>query len=80
MLVDFYADWRGRCQVQGPIVDELATEYDGKAAIGKLDTEATMDIAKQYGVMSIPTIIIFRNVSRLNVWLEFRRKKFWPKA
>ncbi len=61
VLVDFYADWCGPCQVQSPIVDELATEYDGKAAIGKLDTEAAMDIAKQYGVMSIPTIIIFRN-------------------
>jgi thioredoxin len=61
VLVDFFATWCGPCQVQGPIVEELAGEYAGKAAIGKLDADQAMDIARSYGVMSIPTLIVFKN-------------------
>lgn len=61
VLVDFYASWCGPCQIQGPIIDELAEEMQGKAAIGKMDTEEAKDISLRYQVMSIPTILIFRN-------------------
>lgn len=61
VLVDFYASWCGPCQMQAPIIDELSEELEEKAVIGKLDTEQAMQIAQEYGVMSIPTLIIFRN-------------------
>lgn len=59
-LVDFYADWCGPCRMVGPVVAELATEYAGKATIGKLNVDEAGDIAQQYGVQSIPTLIFFR--------------------
>jgi len=61
VLVDFYADWCAPCRMQGPIVEEVATEFGDKASIGKLNTEEAGKTAQGYGVMSIPTIIIFRN-------------------
>lgn len=61
VLVDFFASWCGPCQMQAPIVDELSEEVGEKASIGKMNTEEAMEITKQYGIMSIPTLIIFRN-------------------
>lgn len=61
VLVDFFAPWCGPCQVQGPIVEDLAKDMEGKAVVGKLDTDQALEIARQYGIMSIPTIIVFRN-------------------
>jgi len=61
VLVDFFASWCGPCQIQGPIVDEVSDEVAEKAVIGKLNTENAMEIANQFGIMSIPTVIIFRN-------------------
>ncbi len=61
VLVDFFATWCGPCQAQAPIVDEVASEFAGKAVVGKLDTDQAIEIARQYGVMSIPTLIIFKN-------------------
>lgn len=60
-LVDMYADWCGPCQAIAPIIEELATEYEGKAKIAKLDVDASGDIAGKYGVMSIPTILVFKD-------------------
>ena len=60
-LVDMYADWCGPCQRIAPIVEELAHEYEGKANITKLDVDASGDIAQEFGVMSIPTILFFRD-------------------
>ena len=61
VLVDFWATWCGPCQMQGPIVEELATEYDGRedVKICKLDVDKSMSIAQRYKVVSIPTIMIF---------------------
>ena len=60
VLVDFYADWCGPCQMMGPIIEELATELEGKAKVGKINVDENPDIAVEYNVMSIPTLIIFK--------------------
>jgi thioredoxin 1 len=61
VLVDFWATWCGPCRMIGPIVDELAAEYDGKAKVGKVNTEEQTDLAGEYGVISIPALIFFKN-------------------
>ncbi|MEN9447604.1 MAG: hypothetical protein RJA25_894 [Bacteroidota bacterium] len=60
-LVDFWAEWCGPCRLIGPVVEELSKEYDGKATIGKLNVDDNRDVAAQYGIMSIPTLLIFKN-------------------
>lgn len=60
VLVDFYADWCGPCKAMGPVVEALAQEYEGKAKVGKINTDDNQDIAMEYGVMSIPTFIVFK--------------------
>lgn len=61
VLVDFYADWCGPCKFIAPIVEQLATEYEGRAKIGKMDVDADQLTAQKYGIMSIPTLLIFKN-------------------
>lgn len=61
VLVDFFADWCGPCKMMAPIVEELATELEGKAKVGKLNVDENSDIAIEYNVMSIPTLIVFKN-------------------
>ena len=61
VLVDFFAPWCGPCKMQGPIVDELADEIGDKAVIGKLNTEDNQQTAGDLGVMSIPTLILFKD-------------------
>ena len=59
VLVDFYADWCGPCKAMGPVVEALAGEYEGRAKVVKLNVDESQDIAVEYGVMSIPTFLIF---------------------
>jgi thioredoxin 1 len=61
VLVDFFAEWCGPCKMQGPIIDELAEEIKDKAVVGKLNIDEAGDIAEKYQVMSIPTMIIFKD-------------------
>jgi len=61
VLVDFWAAWCGPCKMIAPIVDELAREYKDKIKIGKVDVDTNPRIATEYGIMSIPTIIFFKN-------------------
>jgi thioredoxin 1 len=60
VLVDFWAEWCGPCKMIGPVVEELAKEYQGKMKIGKLDVDSNSKTATAYGVMSIPTLIFFK--------------------
>lgn len=84
-LVDFWAPWCGPCRMVAPIIDELATEYEGRVKIGKVNTDENMEISANYNIMSIPTMIVFKDgkavdqmvgaypkkeiVSRLEQWL-----------
>ena len=61
VLVDFYADWCGPCKMMAPIVEELAVELQGKAKVGKINVDENQDLAMKYNVMSIPTLIIFKD-------------------
>lgn len=59
-LVDFWATWCGPCKMQGPIIDQLGDKYQGKFTVAKLDVDQNPSIAARYGVMSIPTLIVYR--------------------
>jgi|SRR5581483_1420749 len=61
VLVDFWAPWCAPCRIVGPIVEELAKEYSGKLKVGKLNVDDNQQTAGTYGVMSIPTLMIFKN-------------------
>jgi thioredoxin 1 len=60
ILVDFWAEWCGPCKMIAPILDELAEEYAGKARIGKVDIDQQQELAAQYGVSAIPTLLLFK--------------------
>ncbi len=60
-VVDFWAEWCGPCRLVGPIIDELSTEYDGKAVVGKVDVDSNPEISMKYGVRSIPTILFIKD-------------------
>ncbi len=60
VLVDFWAAWCGPCRMLAPIVDQLADEYEGKIKVAKLDVDANQNTARQFSVMSIPTLILFK--------------------
>lgn len=61
VVIDFWAEWCGPCRMVGPIVEELATEYEGKAIIGKVDVDSNDEITSKYGIRNIPTILFLKN-------------------
>ena len=60
-VVDFWATWCGPCRMVGPVISELAEQYDGKIAVGKCDVEENEDLAVEFGIRNIPTIIFLKN-------------------
>ena len=60
-LVDFYADWCGPCQQAAPVIEELAEEYKDKILIGKVNVDENHNTSAKYGIMSIPTMVVFKN-------------------
>jgi thioredoxin 1 len=61
VVIDFWAEWCGPCRMVGPLVEELAKEYDGKVVIGKMDVDNNVDTPNQYGIRNIPTILFFKD-------------------
>ena len=60
VLLDFWAEWCGPCKMVAPVVEELAKEYDGKLKVGKVDVDSNQQTSMQYGIRSIPTLLIFK--------------------
>jgi thioredoxin 1 len=60
-VIDFWAPWCGPCRTVGPVIDELAKEYEGKVKVGKINVDENSQIASQYGIMSIPSVLFFKN-------------------
>ena len=60
VLIDFWATWCGPCKRLGPIIEEIAAEYDGKAIIGKCDIEENDELTEQFGIMNVPTVILLK--------------------
>jgi len=80
VVVDFWAPWCGPCLRMGPVVEEVASRYAGKVKVAKLNVDENPDLAGQYGVMSIPTLIVFRNgqaVDRLVGYRPARELESW---
>ena len=66
MILDFWATWCGPCQMVGPMIDELAEEFDGKIIIGKVNVDENSDLPSQYGIRNIPTILFFKGGELVN--------------
>jgi len=61
LMVDFWADWCGPCKMLAPVIEGLGDEYEGKAIVGKINVDEEQELAIRYGVMSIPTVIFFKD-------------------
>ena len=61
VLVDFWATWCGPCRMLGPVIEEIAKEYEGKVVVGKVDVDSNQDYAAKYGVRNIPTLLLFQH-------------------
>lgn len=61
VLIDFWAEWCGPCKMVGPLVDEIAKDYDGKALVGKVNVDNNPNISMQFGIRNIPTLLYFKN-------------------
>ena len=75
VLVDFWAEWCGPCKMIGPVLDELAAEYDGKVKIGKVNVDQNRELAAEYSVRSIPTLLLFHQGQVADQMVGLRSKR-----
>jgi len=75
VLVDFWAEWCGPCKMIAPIVDELGQQYEGKLKVAKLDVDSNTKVATQYGIMSIPALLFFKDGEVVEQIVGVRPKK-----
>lgn len=75
VLVDFWAEWCMPCKTLGPTIDELATEYVGKAKVGKMNTDSNREIPVKYSVQAIPTVLIFKGGEVVEKFVGLKSKK-----
>ncbi len=74
VLVDFWATWCGPCKMMAPNVEEIATEYKGKVTVGKVDVDECQELATRFEIMSIPTLIVFKDGEKKEVLVGYRLK------
>ena len=75
VIVDFYADWCGPCRLMSPVIDEIAEELGEKVKVGKVNSDENINLLERYGIMSIPTIIIFENGKDVKTFVGLTDKK-----
>ncbi len=77
VLVDFWASWCGPCKMLGPIIAELADEYEGKVKVGKVNVDDEEELAMEYNIQSIPTVLLFKGGQVVEQSLGFKPKAFF---
>ena len=75
VVIDFWAEWCGPCRMLGPVIDELSTEFEGKIKVAKVNIDENPEIAQEFGIMSIPTMILFENGKPVEQIQGFQPKK-----
>src|SRR5579885_227730 len=79
VFVDFYADWCGPCRIVSPIIEELSTEYSDKIKFVKINVDFAPDVSSRYNIMSIPTLIIFKDGQPANIFIGAASKNHYKK-
>ena len=74
VLVDFWAEWCAPCRALGPAIEALADEYDGRAVVAKVDIDANQEVARQFGIRSIPTVMLFHKGQVVDTFVGVRPK------
>ena len=74
VLLDFWADWCGPCKMLAPVISEIAEEYDGRIKVGKVNVDEEVALAMQFRVMSIPTVVLFKDGEAVNTAIGYRPK------